>query len=293
MSSAKITLLGFYNWMDASGQDLFAEFSGLPSGLDKDTLKQNILLRGGEFEVIYSDPVFFQAAVRPWVKKWYRTIDKWIEALAIKYDPLFNYDRTETWTDSGTEGKASVNTHTINTDTSSNMAQNTEFDEGKSGTEENDNAYARNSVTETNGSGSETHSGSVETVNEVSAFDSASYQAHDKSTATDTTGIGTTNDQTTTVGGADTEDLNKAYSETTNSSQGVAEQRTGNEATTGSSEGSENTARENTHTGRMFGNIGVTTSQQMLRDELEIDRFNLIDEITDLFLTEFIIPVYV
>ena len=36
---------------------------------------------------------------------------------------------------------------------------------------ENDNAYARNSVTETNGSGSETHSGSVETVNEVSAFD--------------------------------------------------------------------------------------------------------------------------
>ena len=285
MSSAKITLLGFYNWMDEGGQDLFAEFSGLPSGVDADTLKQNILLRGGEFEVIYSDPVFFQAAVRPWVKKWYRTIDKWIEALAIKYDPLFNYDRTEEWTDEGTDGK----TRNALSSTSEAMSRNASAEDSRSGGEVNDNSYARNSVTETNGSGSETHSGSVETVNEVSAFDSASYQAHDKSTATDTTGIGTTNDQTTTVGGADQELLDKTYSETGSRTEGAAENRM-QEAQNAESE---NGAHESTHKGRMYGNIGVTTSQQMLRDELEIDKFNLIDEITDLFLTEFVVPVYV
>lgn len=293
MSTAKITLLGFYNWMDAEGDDLFKNFSELPAGVDKDLLKENILLRGGEFEVIYSDPVFLQAAIRPWARKWYRTIDKWLSALAIEYDPLYNYDRTEEWTESGTNGRSKNGIMNQKTDTASEMAQNTETDEGKSGTVSDSNSYARNSQTDTSGSGSETHSGSVETVNEVSAFDSASYQAHDKSTATDTTGIGTTNSQTTTVGSADQEELEKTYSESTNGSQGVAENRTGTENISGSTAESENAAHESTHKGHLYGNIGVTTSQQMLSDELEIDRFNLIDEITDLFLTEFIVPVYV
>ena len=46
------------------------------------------------------------------------------------------------------------------------------------------------------------------------------------------------------------------------------------------------------HTGRIHGNIGVTTSQQMLQSELDIARFNLIQQITDLFLTEFTLMVY-
>lgn len=46
------------------------------------------------------------------------------------------------------------------------------------------------------------------------------------------------------------------------------------------------------HTGRIHGNIGVTTSQQMLQSELDIARFNLIQQITDLFLTEFTLMIY-
>lgn len=253
MSSAKITLLGFYNWMDAEGDDLFKNFSDLPAGVDKDLLKDNILLRGGEFEVIYSDPIFLQAAVKPWAKKWYRTIDKWINALAIEYDPLYNYDRTEEWTDTGSTGRA---TEDITT-------RKTAEDIGR----------ASNTVTESNTTTGEDHSGSVETVNEVSAFDSSSYQAHDKSTATDTTGIDTTTDSTMSTGTGE------------NTSRDLEENE--------SRSGSENESTESTHKGRMYGNIGVTTSQQMLQSELDIARFNLIDEITDLFLTEFVIPVYV
>ena len=40
------------------------------------------------------------------------------------------------------------------------------------------------------------------------------------------------------------------------------------------------------------GNIGVTTSQQMLQQELDIGYWNLYQRITDLFLREFTIPVY-
>ena len=40
------------------------------------------------------------------------------------------------------------------------------------------------------------------------------------------------------------------------------------------------------------GNIGVTTSQQMLQSELDIARFNIYEEITDLFLKELTIYTY-
>jgi len=47
-----------------------------------------------------------------------------------------------------------------------------------------------------------------------------------------------------------------------------------------------------TRTGRAHGNIGVTTSQQMLQSELDIVAWNIYEHITDLFLQEFVIPVY-
>ena len=46
------------------------------------------------------------------------------------------------------------------------------------------------------------------------------------------------------------------------------------------------------HSGRIHGNVGVTTSQQMLQSELDLGYWNVYEKITDLFLTEFVIPVY-
>ena len=48
----------------------------------------------------------------------------------------------------------------------------------------------------------------------------------------------------------------------------------------------------NKHNGRIHGNIGVTTSQQMLQSEYDIARFNIIQEITDLFAKELCILIY-
>lgn len=46
------------------------------------------------------------------------------------------------------------------------------------------------------------------------------------------------------------------------------------------------------HSGRMHGNIGVTTSQQMLESELKLGYWNIYEKITDIFLTEFVLPIY-
>ena len=41
------------------------------------------------------------------------------------------------------------------------------------------------------------------------------------------------------------------------------------------------------HEGRVHGNIGVTTTQQMIQQELELGRFNIYDEIAIIFAREF------
>lgn len=51
-------------------------------------------------------------------------------------------------------------------------------------------------------------------------------------------------------------------------------------------------ANKEVRKGRAYGNIGVTTSQQMLQSELDIATFNLYEHITDIFLNEFVIPVF-
>lgn len=47
------------------------------------------------------------------------------------------------------------------------------------------------------------------------------------------------------------------------------------------------------HTAHIHGNIGVTTSQQMLQSELDISEWNIYSHITDLFIEELTVPVYI
>ena len=46
------------------------------------------------------------------------------------------------------------------------------------------------------------------------------------------------------------------------------------------------------HTGHVHGNIGVKTTQSMVLEELDLAKWNVYEQITDLFLTEFVIPIY-
>lgn len=285
MSSAKITLLGFYNWMNDAGEDLFAAFDDLPAGVDKDDLVANILLRGGEFEVLYSDPKFMQQAITPWLHKWRRTIEKWITALSIHYDPLYNYDRNEEWTDDRTDSRihSRMNSQTESSDRLFNEST------GKAGESGTEGSSTTADTTSQHGIGDETHSGSVVTETEVSAFDSATYSPKEQVTATDTTSVDTTNDTATVSAGNSTDNSSTSYSENAGAVQQGMESRNASGTDNELSSGQDGLV----HKGRMYGNIGVVSSQEMLTQELEVARFNLIDQITDLFLPEFIIPVYV
>ena len=219
MAIAKITLIGMNNYMESMNDDLF-KYLSLPSGINKQTLVNNILLRGGEFESLYGDPYFLQNMIGVWSEKWQRTFTKWMQALSIKYDPLYNYDRHESYNDKRAENETS-------------------------------NRSERADANDTSIS-----SGSGTTTNTVSAYDSATYSPHDQSTSS-SSGSNTSN-ATTVSSGNNARRLDESV----------------------------------VHDAHLYGNIGVTTSQQMLKDELDINEWNVYEHITDLFLNEFSIYVY-
>ena len=244
MSSAKITTVGFYQYMNAYNNDLFGLLN-LPPGIDKDTLVNNIMLRGGEFEVVYSNPDFYKSAIGLWSNKHYRTFEKWINALNIDYNPLENYDRMEEWSDTCSR----TNTGTVS---DSGIRKNT-------GTQS----------TESSGKDNFKGSGNSTSSDEISAYNSNSFQ-NDKKNTTNSSNSSETN---TTANNTRTDNLSESNSNT----------RTDNL--------SEKTNSD--RKGRAHGNIGVTTSQQMLQSELDIAKWNIYEQITDLFLSEFCIMVYV
>ena len=279
MAKAKITLIGFYNYMLSVNDDLFKNLS-TPTGIDKDLLVNNILLKGGEFEVLYAEPYFLQNMIGVWSAKWQRTMERWINALSIDYNPLENYDRMEDWTDDASrvsneqkDETASNNSDIIGMTSSSNTGNNT----GSEETNRNENAVAADYSSS---------SGSGTTTNTKSAFDSSTYSPHDKSDQTSgaensSTGVTSADGKTTTTSSGNKDE------DSTNISQNKA---SGDEARQMNSNAMDNSS--SVHSGRMHGNIGVTTSQQMLEAELEVSKWNLYDEIADLFISELCIYLY-
>ena len=61
---------------------------------------------------------------------------------------------------------------------------------------------------------------------------------------------------------------------------------------TGKGSASNSSKDEIKHEAHRYGNIGVTTSTQMLEDFLRVERWNIYEHIADIFCDEFCIPVY-
>lgn len=275
-----MTLIGYYEYLDAGGVDLFAGLSELPAGIDKDTLESNIILQGGEFEVLYGDPYLLKHAVSPWVQKWYRTFEKWVTALNIEYDPLYNYDRTEEWTDTHTGTVTDAGSGTTSDSRSITRSGENDVTVTDDLTEKIDGTGR----TETEGSHDGEHDDTTTT--SVSAYDAADFAARDQ-----VHGEGTDHSEDNTV--TDTETHSTKKNTGTSTTEGSHSDL---ENAQGSGTSSSNNQRTNNltdhHEARIFGNIGVTTSQQMLQAELDLAKWNLYEHITDLFLQEFTIMVY-
>lgn len=211
---SKLTLIGLYNY-DNTALDLLS----FPEGIDKQLAISTILLRCGEFELLYPSLPFVKSLCDVWSKKHYRTFEKWIAALNISYDPLNNYDRHEEYTDTRTGS----DTHSGQDSTTGSTTP----------------AQTTTTATET-----------------VSAFDSSTYQPKAQNTDSYVVNVAGSDSSTITHGEIISKD------------------------------------EKITHEAHLYGNIGVTTSQEMLKSELDISRFNLYEQIADIFCEEFCLMIY-
>ena len=96
MSSAIITLIGLYNY----DHELFDNLE-MPTGIEHDLLVDTILMRGGEYEVVYPNTSLLKEMFGSWSKSWKPVFANWLRATQGMDDirPLDNYDRIEEWTD--------------------------------------------------------------------------------------------------------------------------------------------------------------------------------------------------
>lgn len=216
---SKITLLAMYNYNNS----LFDKLS-FPAGINRDLAIKRILNKSEEFEILYSDFEYLKDRIGIWGEIWERTFKKWVDDLSLEYDPLYNYDRHEIYTDTKSREYSDI------TNNSSESISNT--------------------VT-----GSTSSSG---TEQQVSGYDQPGYspsQKDDSSATSSQTGSG------------------DAKSTSSNDSSGDSNEIMQHEA-------------------HLFGNIGVTTSVQMLTEDLKIAEWNLYEHISDIFIDEFCILVY-
>lgn len=205
----------------------------LPEGLDLDTLKNNIILECAELEVIYSAPSFFRWAVDSWAIKELPVWERMWAAISTQYNPLENYNRTETTTETGSHSK--TDSYTDETEKSASNSGNT-HSESEETTTGNHFVYGFNDNSQVKQS-------------------------------SDTGGATSESDGTSSMSGTETGELSHSGSESGNNTL--------------------------SRTSRVSGNIGVTTSQQMLSAELELDRkINMYDIITRDFRNRFCILMY-
>ena len=204
----RLTLIGLYKYNPA----VFSNLT-LPTSVDEETFIDSLLLEYGECPLIYPDYDFMVLAIGAWSRKWYSNIERIATALNAEYNPIHNYDKTETWTENETN------------ENNRGLTNNT------------DTTYSEDSTNE-----------SV-----VSAYNESTYQPDNK-------------------------DINDVDS-TTNIETSIEE--------------NENKERQNTKTGRVYGNIGVTESSAMVQNELNLRiNQNLYHILSEMFYREFCIYVF-
>lgn len=225
----------------------------LPETLDKQDVIDSILLRCGEMPALYPNVSMCKTMISLWSRKWYHGIERMLSALNDDYNPLHNFDRYEKYTDNDKKSETNDKKSTLEESHNNDIVDETDI-----------STTSNNHMSNTNGNTTE---------NQVSAFNDSTYQPSSKSTLS-----GSISQNDTATGSTD--------SKTSRSDSGSHDAETNENA-------AYTTDNNFTHDGHLYGNIGVTTSQQMLDAELKLrSQTNIYDVIAEIFMRDFCIYVY-
>ena len=267
--AVNLSPLGLFNW-DSHVFDLMV----IPEQLDRDVLINNLLAETAELEVLYPNPVVFKNLLGVWSSK---QLDIWNRLYATtqyEYNPIENYNRYE----EGSQSGSSTNTHS-GTDTETIRHSGTD---SNTVTQSGRDTYSDDMEK----GGSDTTEGSKTSGHWIAGFDSTASgdddglvkQTRDEEEAESTTNYGATESKDGEINYGKSETGTTTYGKTVTDATAYGHVITG-----------ENDGEHELHA---HGNIGVTTTQKLIREQREVDLFNLYDIIIEDFKMRFCIMVY-
>lgn len=265
-------------------------FSGMvmPNGMttaDRDIIKDNILNEFAELEVIYPDPIFMQDAIAKWSRKEVGTWGRIYRASIADYNPIENYNRMEETTESGENSRTQTTTQSeghTGTDTETHSGKDID---AHSGTDTNTSTLTNTHT----GLNSDTNSGSDVVTTNKAGFDSNTLVTTETNTTQHGHVVSTSISESVSESGS----ASLAHGEKIETLHGhtVATQHGETVSTSGNvSESGDNSVNRRSH---ITGNIGVTTSQQMLEQELVVSaKLNVYNYIMESFKDRFCLEIY-
>lgn len=237
-----------------------------PDETSKTDFIEYFQLEYGEFTPSYQVPDLLKKHISAVSASLKNTIDKLYASTLLTYAPLENYDRAESWTESGTSSETRTPNLTRGETSSETRTPNLTRGETTSGTKTTSGGYTDADAAHT-------------TELQIAADNTSTYYPSEKNIDD---GKSTTRTYSSL---ADTTSGTSSTTETgTETKAGTrSETETGTDAKAGST--------GLTHTGRIHGNIGVTTSQQMLESERQVALFDLMDTVAYLYAKRLLILI--
>lgn len=236
--------MNFNNLMQFESTILDGIENYIPSEMDAEILKSEIFLKCGMMVPLYTDWNMMHTAILHFFMTHAWNINRLWAVTKQEYNPIENYDRKE----DSTRNITRKNLRNIKNDRKSGYTQ----------TDETDGHVSR----ETGYTEDVTASGTSAKENLVSAYNATEYQADTKENLT------TSNTQKTTNNANESSDNTGNYT----SEYNATDSDTGSVNDSGTD--------DDVYTSRTHGNIGVTTTQQMLEAEINLMRnYNVYEKV--------------
>ena len=278
----------------------------LPEGVELADVADHIIYKYGDAPLFSPDPETVKFYIGRWSKRRLPLWNRYKAAIEADYNPIENYNRHEetTLSKTGTIDRDGTNSD-VGSGSDSTVRSGSE-ELAKTGSEEiaktGSETSTRNGADELTYSGTKTTSRDDTTTREVSAFNSGTFDPDNQETLDGEEVESFTNRKDTRTY-TDLEDelsYNNRKDTTTFSNRkdtttynNITDQTTYGGTTTHNIDESQTFNTEDATTSNISGNIGVTTSQQMLEQEFEIiKKLDLIDYIATDWHQEFNMMIY-
>lgn len=272
---AKLSYLGLFQ----NNRSLFDGME-LPDGMNKSFVINRLLIETAELQALYTDANLAQFAITNWANCRKPVWDKLYSTEKLEYNPIWNVDGTETVT--GTDSRISENAQKRSRELEGNEDTSDSSRDTENTTDSRNIDENSNNVVDTVGQNT-----SSENVNDfTAAYDAAELQQKDK---TDKAVTDSSSSKVSTVSEDKTKNTGESSKNSTHSGEGNRKNR---ETENWNDGGTTKDHGENKTVTIRHGNIGVTSTQSLIQEERELDKFSTIDYIIGDFKLNFCLLVY-